>query len=154
MKSSVYQEIINIKCLGRIDLPDVKSYFKVTVIKAACWAWPAFTVWHSQMSELSVATGSLEDDWPRVAETQDSVCRGNFQTEAEGRSFAANHGGVASVKKIQPEVPCQESLREPQKHSARQRLSIGVSATSRRHRHQIKTVLLFPALHPCIPGGA
>lgn len=63
-KEKVFKEIIKRKWLGGVDLPDVKSYFKVSLTKTTCWEWLVSTVWHSQMSELPMTTGSLEGDWP------------------------------------------------------------------------------------------
>lgn len=125
-KSSVYKEIINIKWLQGIDLPDVKSHFKITVIKTACWDGCAYSP--AQLAAcVSMASGSLEGgqlELPRP--------KGQRADPGRGRVFHGSYRGAACGAGSFLFCVCLSgTLRKPQKHATRERLQIWIPATSR-----------------------
>lgn len=80
--------------------------------------------------------------------------RDNVQIQAEGGSHSSYRGVACGAGGFLPHVCLSGLLRKPQKHSARGRLQIWLSATCRGPQYQARAVpSSFPS-HPYSPGAA
>lgn len=102
------------------------------------------------LRESPMATGSLKG-----ASCQDPRdCRDNVQIQAEGGSHSSYRGVACGAGGFLPCVCLSGLLRKPQKHSARGRLQIWLSATCRGHQYQARMVTSSFPSHPYRPGAA